>query len=281
MAEATTPLAATIEAFDDVRGDSMDGVWAYGVSWALMMRDVDARLVAQGLGEALEVVRETGYGPADLFGSPREHADELYERWLEDGRLVLADRLRQTWPDAIRLGLGLSAACAVLVLAWALIQVEPIGSTVTLRLLPIALATGVGCSVGLVVWSRRHRPRGRAAAPDAPAEVRWSAELTEILRTRHAMSAARVRDVVAEAHLHAADSGTSLHEEFGTPEEYAARFAPDRARRSRFTVAGLTGLLVLSAVLLVDGFSWTGVALTGLLGFLVASEYRTCRAMRR
>ncbi len=230
MAEATTSLAATIEAFDDARGDSMDGVWAYGVSWALMMRDVDARLVAQGLGEALEVVRDTGEAPGDLFGSPREHADELYERWVAESRLVLADSTRL---------------------------------------------------MGLAVWSRRHRPPRRTAAPDAPAEVRWSVELTEILRTRYAMSAARVRDLVAEAHLHAAESGTTVQEEFGTPEEYAARFAPDRARRSRLTLAVLAGLLVLSGAFLVDGFSWTNAAMTGLLSCLLASEYRTYREVRR
>src|SRR5687768_14957188 len=113
MAEPT-PLGETIEAFDDARGDRMDGVWAFAVTWSLMMRDVHSDQVRDGLEEALALVRATQESPEDLFGTATQHADALWARWQAEGRLVLTGPATQSWPEALRLGLGLSAACAVL-----------------------------------------------------------------------------------------------------------------------------------------------------------------------
>ena len=113
MAERT-PLSATIDAFDSARGDDMDGVWAFGVSWSLMMRDVDPDLVRDGLEQALAVVRTSGESASALFGDPSEHAAALYDEWSSEGRLTLIALTRTTWPEALRLGTGLSAAYAVI-----------------------------------------------------------------------------------------------------------------------------------------------------------------------
>ncbi|GAA1436563.1 hypothetical protein GCM10009641_36260 [Mycobacterium cookii] len=86
MAEAT-PIPATVNAYEHARGEGLDGQWAFAVSWRLLMKNVDATLVDEGLREALELVRETGESPEELFGSPGVHAAELFERWRRDGRL--------------------------------------------------------------------------------------------------------------------------------------------------------------------------------------------------
>jgi len=270
------PLPTTFEAFDRARGEELDGVWAFGLSWSLMRRDVEVTLVDEGLREALAVVRETQESPKDLFGAPHEHADVLYERWRSEGRLVLDDG-RTGWRDAIATGLVLSAL-------WATALVVLLGSrgemgTWTLaRAVAISLVVGVGSAVGHALWSRRHlRP---APGPDVPDDARWSMELTQILRSRYAMSGERVRDIVAEAHAHAQEADRPVRDEFGTPEEYAARFAPDLRRRSRWRTAALAALAVIGGLLFLDGFRWTTAAMTALFVWWAVHEHRVGRVSR-
>ena len=276
MAEATTPLAVTYEEFDRARGDDADGAWAFSVSWSLMTQDVDPAQVREGLEEALEVVRETRESPRDLFGEPRAHAEALYEQWSSEGRL----HLQETTPtrrDVVSVGLVLAAVVAVgLLLALRDRDATPRG---ILTLLLISLAVGTGSSLLHAGWTRRHRwHRHRLESTETPTDVRWSLTLTEILRTRYAMSGARVRDIVAEAHAHAAESGSSVPEEFGTPEDYAARFAPDRARRARLTATLLAVLALLAALPLLDGFDWTSAILCALLLAASLVEVRRTRS---
>ncbi|GIM69283.1 hypothetical protein Pve01_91280 [Planomonospora venezuelensis] len=277
MAE-TTLLGETIEAFDDARGDRMDGVWASGVTWSLLMRDVDSDQVREGLEEALALVRETQEPARDLFGTPTEHADALWARWHDDGMLVLTGPETPSWQGALRLGLGMSAAygalfALVLLLRGDLGDGAPLG-----RILLVSLALGMGTTLGLALWGRRHRRR--PAGPDAPEDVHWSLELTEILRTRYSLSGPRVRDIVAEAHAHAAESGRPVLEEFGTPTAYAARFAPDLRRRSRLTIAFFALLIGAVVLQMVDGVRWTHVAMIACFTWLGWSEVRRLRNLR-
>lgn len=272
-----TPLATTLDGFDRARGDGSDSAWAFAVSWNLLMRDVDASQVRDALEEALALVRETGEPPAELFGTPGEHADALYGRWVSEGRLVLVDAGHQSWPASARLGLTLSAVYAVLlgVVTWAGGDLDAPASVV--RVVLISLVIGFGTSLGLATWSRRHR---RPSPPShAPADLRWSMELTEILRSRYAMSSRRVRDIVAEANAHAIETGSPVEVEFGTPTSYAARFAPDLRRRSRLTVAFLAALAVSVAVLMTDGVSWAEAGLLAGFAWLGWREHRTSRRL--
>lgn len=254
MAEATTPLAATIDAFDHARGVDMDGVWAWAVAWALLTRDVDAGQVRDGMQEALALVRETQESPTDLFGSSHEHANSLYERWSSEDHLVLTTPDVHSWRWALERGLALSAAYALVFLV--LFQVRDGATTENvLRFGAISMVIGLGTTIGLTAWSRRHR-RSRHLTATTPPEAQWSAALTEILRTRYSLPGGRVHSIVAEAHAHAAEAGRSVHEEFGTPEEYAARFTPDHAHKRRFEAA-LWGLLgVSTGIWLLDDFGW-------------------------
>lgn len=275
MAEAT-PLSRTVDEFDRARGDDMDGVWAFSASWRLLMRDVDVTLVVDGLNEALDVVRETQESPQDLFGDARQHADTLYDRWVEEGRLVLDDGCT-TWRDAVVTGLVLAALVAGIFAVLLLVRRE-LGTAAVASVAGISLALGLGAAVGQAASSRRHRRP--APGPGVPDDARWSMELTEILRSRHAMSGPRVRDIVAEAHAHAAQSGRSVQDEFGTPEQYAAHFAPDLARRSRWKVFAFAALALCAGILLADGFRWPAALMTATFAWWALSEHRNARRLR-
>jgi hypothetical protein len=275
MAERT-PLALTLEDFDRARSDDMDGAWAFGVSSNLLMRGVDAALVRSGLVEALELVRQTRESPQELFGSSDDHADLLHDQWLSEGRLVMAADV-MPWRQATAHGLAVSGACAA-VFSLILVLRDEATAAMLIRFSVISLVIGMGSSLAHAAWQRRHRPRRPAV--EAPADLRWSVGLTEILRTRYSLSGSRVRDIVAEAHSHAAEAGRSVQEEFGTPEEYAARFAPDLARRSMLTAVFLGLVALLCAILLVDGLHWSSVGLLVAWGWLAVIEYRKARALR-
>lgn len=274
MAERT-PLPRTFEAFERARGQEMDSTWAFAVSWSLVRRDVEPTLVDEGLREALEVVRATQESPEELFGAPHEHADALHERWCAEGRLALVDG-RTGWREAVTTGLVRSTVCAVAFVVVLGAQGD-IATATAVRAVAIALLIGVGSAVGQAAWSRRHR---RAPEPDAPDDARWAMELTEILRRRHSMSGARVRGIVAEAHAHAAEAGRPVHEEFGTPEEYAARFTPDVLRRSRWRSGALAALAVAGGVMLLDGFDWSAAGVTAVAAWCAVGEHRAGRIPR-
>jgi hypothetical protein len=276
MAEVDETLVSTFDAFGAARGEDLDEVWAFAVSWKLLMNDVEVDQVRDALEEALSIVRETRESPEALFGPARDHADALYDEWLSEGGLVLAAHV-MTWRQAVTTGLVTSAACATVFTVILFLRDEATAALLA-RFSAISLVIGMGSSLGRAAWQRRHRPRRLAV--DAPSDLRWSVGLTEILRTRYSMSGSRVGVIVAEADSHAAEAGRSVQEEFGTPEEYAARFAPDLARRSLLTAAFLGLLALLDVVLLLDGPHWSNVGLLVVIGWMAAAEHRKVRALR-
>lgn len=115
-------------------------------------------------------------------------------------------------------------------------------------------------------------PRGwRTPRTDAE----WLGVLAGVLRLRADMPEDRVRRIVADAQAHCAETGASLQEEFGRPEDYAAQFARDeitRARRKAWAFTALTGLGLVLVVLL--DMSWSAVLLTLLWGVYAGREWR-------
>ena len=316
MAEARTPLATIHDEFGRARGEHRDSAWAYGVSWRLMRRDVEPDQVGEVLKEALALVQETQESPEVLFGTPDEHADALYDRWVEEGRLHLWDASRMTWAQVPSWGLGLAAFLSLGLMVAFLANGET-SRTWTLGMIAIPVGIGFGvaatwaawdsllrsrgtaaaavgaggtlasasivtamlnewskahplghastwsylwvaavCAMAAVTWSRWRRPRS-APEPTGITDVdEWSRELAAILRGRHGLGDARVRTIVGDTHAHAADAGRSVQEEFGTPEDYAARFEPDRARKRRIEAACWLAIGVAQGLWLLDDFGW-------------------------
>jgi len=275
MAEPETTLTSTYDAFGAARGVDTDETWAFAVSWRLLLQEIAVDQVRAGLEEALAVVRETQESPEVLFGAPREHADALREQWVAEGRLVLDGPAALGWAAALRISLAMSAVFAVLLGAVVGIRGDLTEPGTVARVVTIALVVGLGSGLLAEAWSRRHRRR--PPGPDVPPEQRWAVELAEILRTRYAMSGRRVRDIVAEATLHAAEAGRPVQDEFGTPTAYAARFAPDLRRRSRLTASFFAALGCSVVLPMTDGIRWTEAALMALFFWLAWRELRSPR----
>ena len=102
-------------------------------------------------------------------------------------------------------------ACVLLgVVTW--VRGDLTGTESAVRVVLIALTIGLGSSVAHGLWTRRHHRR--APGIDALGTDRaWSLELTEILRSRYAMSGARVRRIVADAQAHARETGRPVEVE--------------------------------------------------------------------
>jgi hypothetical protein len=162
MAEAT-PLATTIDAFDRARGDDMDGVWAHSVAWRLLRRDVEPGQVDEGLTEALALVRETQEAPADLFGSSEEHADALYDHWVDDGRLHLWDASSMAWREVPSWGLGMGAFWCIGFMVAFLADGET-SRTWTLGMVVIPVGIGWAKAAALAAWDSVLRSRGPVVA---------------------------------------------------------------------------------------------------------------------
>ena len=334
MAEAKTPLAVIHDEFERARGEDLDGVWAYAVSWRLLRRDVEPDQVCEGLKEALSLVKETQESPDVLFGEPAEHADALYDRWVEEGRLHLWDAARATWPEVPSSGLAWSAFFSVAFLVTFLLDGET-SRTWTLGMIVLPVGMGLALVALVTVWDTTLRSRGFGSAavaatatlvvcstvvalvnewskayslgfastwwyvvvaaacallsttwrrwldarpvpvPEGIADVdEWSRELAAILRGRYTMADARVRTIIGDAHAHAADAGRTVQEEFGPPEEYAARFAPDLQRKLRLEAAFFSALGVAAAVAMVDGVAWWNVGLVLLCSWWAVRAWR-------
>lgn len=110
-------------------------------------------------------------------------------------------------------------------------------------------------------------------------DAEWLGVSAGVLRLRADMTEERVRTIVAEAQSHCAEADSTLQEEFGRPEDYAAQFPKDeinRLRRNAWAYTALTGLGAILAVLFVTG--WSGVLLTLLWGVRAVGEWKKLRA---
>lgn len=105
--------------------------------------------------------------------------------------------------------------------------------------------------------SRSRRPI--QATPSSPTpDNRWGNILVEQLRLRKDLSETEIQRVLSEAQDHALEAESSLYNEFGSPENYAARFAPNTRSKARFEALGWTAGMVLAA-----GLSWLSISTEG------------------
>lgn len=115
-------------------------------------------------------------------------------------------------------------------------------------------------------------PRSTTSETEVATHEEWIRQLQENLRLRDDLSDRRIRVIVEETRAFAADADASLPTEFGTPESYAASFAPNTSFRARREALGWTVGSVLIAFMLmvsIDNaqsfFSWQSVVFAALL----------------
>jgi len=186
MAEET-PIPATVDAYEQARGEELDGRWAFAVSWRLLMKEVDATLVDEGLREALELVRETGESPEELFGSPGVYAAELFEKWRSEARLN---------PAAVKVPAARSLIASSLKaggwIAFIMFVLELVGSRdLPVGIFALPLVLGFATIVGVAFWEWASRA--------------WATALVVSAMTAATVGIAATTVVVLEA-----TSGTSL-----------------------------------------------------------------------
>lgn len=332
MAEAETPIPATVDAYKQARGEALDGHWAFSVSWKLSMKGVDVTLIDEGLRESLKLVRETGESPEELFGPPADHAIELYRQWRSEGRLnpsaisvpasrsLAASSLKASgWIALVMfvleliggrylpvgfLGLpvvlGLATVGGLAFWEWASREwAMPLAVTaMTAATVGIAAATAIvldvtsGTSLGslmpwlllaeaAMLWTAGNMvlvlvtAKTFAAAQEEPDDEQWVRRFSGVLRGPGWHSDARVREIVTEARSHAAESGRTLAEEFGSPDGHAAAYGVDVRRRTRLKIAFFAVLVGLNLVPMVDGASWAAAVPALFFASLAWKEYRT------
>ena len=340
MADMTTPLSAAIDAVRGARGEEMDSLWAYGLSWALLMKDVEPDVVAAELQEVFGLVRETRESPEELYGSTSARADELCRQWLDEGRRVLSRQPSISWRQVPASALATTGRFSIIMTGLLLLTGQTT-TTWTAGMLVIPVAIGVSTPAGMAIWETLLRRRNEATAvvvstlfvgtvasvagtlaiqtadqplgtsstwwslvpamaclllarllsrhvgdvpahgsPPAANDGEWVARAAAVLRGGVRLSDRRVNTLVAEARAHAAESGNTLAEEFGTPEDYAARFAPDLARQHLLRAALAAACAALAALQLVDGWSWNAASLLTIFVCLSIREVRQARALR-
>lgn len=86
--------------FEAVRGSAHDEAWAQDAWLALVLRGrIDTDHADAALGEVLDLVRESGEGPLELYGPADEWAAERVAQWAAEGSDAIADEATR-WRDA-------------------------------------------------------------------------------------------------------------------------------------------------------------------------------------
>lgn len=243
--------------------------------------------------------------PAWSLGGAAATSLALMTAFLLDG----VSELRWT-PAHLLLPLGISTATVAALALWGtLLRTRRRAVTLAATAATVALAaTGIAV---LAEWSTTH-PIGTAstwayvplaaafaalaalasrwaATRPAPSDPRdsdlgelgdWSADVAEILRTRHTLPERRVRRIVADATAHAAEVGHPVEDEFGTAEDYAARFAPDTRRRLRLEAVIWVVLGLSTAVWLLDEVDLVRVVVAASALVIAWRTWRRSSAIR-
>lgn len=178
------------------------------------------------------------------------------------------DRLQRRLASVVAFGVvlvlagGLIALTALVMLA--LGEVLFVGTSTFLWLAPAAVYAALAWLAARVLPDAA---ADQGATPQTDDE--WAARLAYLLRSRADVPEHRVTEAVAEARAHAAESGATLAQEFGSPSSYAARIPRDRAHRARSRAAVLTVAMALVVGMLfgvlipsgdVSWFHWVIVA---------------------
>lgn len=335
-------VLAVLDGFREARGSADDRAWAERAYYRLFRDDVRSSAAARALDQALDLVRESGEGPEELYGSADDWAEEQRARWAEEGSDVTDDSGAQLRDVPLIASVGAVVLTLLLGVVHALSGEWEVTYTIGLVTMPFtisaaallslwtyerllrrrrvavaaagALGTLLVCAVAIALAFATGNPHPIAHAsvlwfvpllggyaglawvlgkvvPDAPAATRtsrrrlddddWTAELARVLRSRGDVTEDRVRTITEEARAHAAQAGSTLDDEFGTPGAYAQRIARDPRVRARRGIVARLALLGIWVWLLLDAglggeSAWTIGWRSLLLLVLVVEAVRVC-----
>lgn len=160
----TTPgLDVILNGFADARGAREDEEWASTALVLLTLDDVADGAARRELARVLATVRETGEGPADLYGTPRDWVQQVRHDAAEAGEPLVDSTPDSRWRDLPVIGFVLAAGISVLFgIVWLLRDGLTTDHSWGLLLAPGAMGlTGV---LVHTVWERLLRRTSRVPA---------------------------------------------------------------------------------------------------------------------
>ena len=104
------------DAFEQARGVAADKEWAELVIGRLYLEDINRTLVLEELSGALELVRNSGEGPEELFGEAFDYVEQQTEQWHDDGAPLAPVEPGTSWWDVPPVAACMASFIAVLVL---------------------------------------------------------------------------------------------------------------------------------------------------------------------
>lgn len=140
----TLPLDELPGAFEQARGNADDKAWARLVISRFFFDNVNSDLMTKELGGVLELVRQTGDNPQQLYGAASDYVDGQVRLWRADDVPFEQTRTTTGWREVPVLSSVLSAFLAVLLLVLEVIAGNSITSfTLGKVLTPLLAGTAV------------------------------------------------------------------------------------------------------------------------------------------
>ncbi|MFC4553868.1 hypothetical protein [Georgenia faecalis] len=184
MTTGDRPTLATLPAaFERARGDAADRAWAERVIGRFSLDGVNRTLVADELTGVLALVRESGEGPAELFGEPADYVETQTDQWRAGGAPLEPAEPSTSWWDVPGLAAAVASVVAVML---AILEVAAGNWTTTYTLGKVLLPalTGVTALVSITTFETllmRTRRRWAIAGALAVAGVGGSAILAAVV----------------------------------------------------------------------------------------------------
>ncbi|AKT50419.1 hypothetical protein ADJ73_02155 [Arsenicicoccus sp. oral taxon 190] len=155
-------VLAVLDGFHEARGSADDRAWAERAYACLFREDVRSAAAARALDQALDLVRESGEAPGELYGSADEWAADQRARWVEEGVDVTDDTGAQLRDVPLVASVGAVVLTLLLGVVHALSGDWQVTYTVGLITMPFTVSAAA--LLGLWTYERLLRRRRAAVA---------------------------------------------------------------------------------------------------------------------
>lgn len=145
------PLTPVLRAYLEVRGRTEDQAWAEQVVGTLVLDEVSPRAIRGELEQALPLVRESGEGPAALYGPGQEWARARVADRAEQGLPTVDSSPDARWRDIPVVGSVTACLVSLMVMVVWLVR-DGLTVELTWGLLLMPLLAGMGVTAAIATW---------------------------------------------------------------------------------------------------------------------------------
>ena len=156
-------LSGVLTAYRNERDSAEDERWAQEAATTLALEGVGGAAIRWELEDALELVRGSGEGPAELYGDARAWAFARLREAPEEGRVLVDETPDTSWRDALVVGCVVAAVLTLALMVMVLLK-DGWRTGYAWGWVLFPLVSGVMCTLSLAVWERAllRRPRWQA-----------------------------------------------------------------------------------------------------------------------